>query len=235
MDVTVVIPSNRPDWVVAAVRVANSQSVRPSAVIVGADPDGIDKVAGATVVRARRHGQAHAMNAAASHVQTPVLAFLEDDDSWHRERLESALKALESGADLVTSNQVVLGKEGMIDKVVDFPTPSSWVMRTETWCEVGPMEARYRYFLDKEWIARFNATGLNRVHQLAPDEFVNSRARRRISRHADIQVVDVDALVMKTEHEDSLTARANASPHEHARRLEERRTLNLEHSRDDSW
>jgi glycosyltransferase involved in cell wall biosynthesis len=88
--VTVVIPSlpDRSEWLERAVRSVDRQSAPPADVIVHID----HARAGAHVAR----------NAALTKVTTPWVAFLDDDDTFHRNHLATLIAgANRSGADLI--------------------------------------------------------------------------------------------------------------------------------------
>jgi glycosyltransferase involved in cell wall biosynthesis len=88
--VTVVIPSlpERSNWLARAVRSVERQSAPPADVIVHVDHDR----AGAHVAR----------NAALEQVTTEWVAFLDDDDQFHKDHLQTLIDgANKSGADLI--------------------------------------------------------------------------------------------------------------------------------------
>jgi hypothetical protein len=88
--VTVVIPSlpERSEWLGRAVRSVERQSVPPADIVIHVDNDH----AGAYAAR----------NAALAKVSTPWVAFLDDDDQFHRDHLETLIYgANRSDADLV--------------------------------------------------------------------------------------------------------------------------------------
>ena len=90
--VTVVIPSlpERSEWRARAVRSVERQTVPPAEIITHVDTD---------------HAGAHvARNAALAKVSTAWVAFLDDDDTFHRNHLETLIDgANRSGADLIGS------------------------------------------------------------------------------------------------------------------------------------
>jgi len=88
--VTVVIPSlpERATWLERAVRSVDRQSAPPAKIVIYIDHDR----AGAHVAR----------NRALAQVTSPWVAFLDDDDSFHRDHLETLIAgANKSGADLI--------------------------------------------------------------------------------------------------------------------------------------
>src|SRR6266568_4063850 len=92
-EVTVVIPSlpERSPSLRRAVRSVERQTTPPADVAVHVDYE--------------HAGAAAARNAALAKVSTPWVAFLDDDDIFHRDHLEVLIDgANRSGADLVSSN-----------------------------------------------------------------------------------------------------------------------------------
>ncbi|MFB9909147.1 glycosyltransferase family 2 protein [Allokutzneria oryzae] len=101
--VTVVVPTyKRADGLREAVRSALAQTVTDIAVIVvddgGGQVDGLPKDPRLTVLRlSRNHGSPGlARNVALRLSRSPFVAFLDDDNTWRPDHLETALPALES-------------------------------------------------------------------------------------------------------------------------------------------
>jgi hypothetical protein len=97
--------------------------------------------------------QAAALNAAAKQITGDIVAILEDDDQWHPQFLECALSFLEN-ADFVSSTQLEIALDRHVIGINDYPTPSGWVMRRETWDSVGAFDAKFRWCLDSDWLER---------------------------------------------------------------------------------
>lgn len=114
-------------------------------------------------VEAGSKGQAAALNAGAASATGDYLAFLEDDDQWHPERVAFGLRALE-GREFTSSTQLEVDVSGTIVRINDFPTPSGWLMPMSSWHRVGPFDESYRWHLDNEWLGRLGESGLKRVH-----------------------------------------------------------------------
>src|SRR5881392_563105 len=92
-EVTVVIPSlpERSVLLDRAIRSVERQSTPPADISVHVDRN--------------RAGAGAARNAALAKVTTPWVAFLDDDDTFHPNHLETLVEgANRSGADLVSSN-----------------------------------------------------------------------------------------------------------------------------------
>lgn len=115
------------------------------------------------VIEGQARGQAAALNAGAAHANADYLAFLEDDDSWHPERIAYALRDLEKAA-FNSTTQLELDESGIIARINDFPTPSGWVMPISTWHRIGEFDQSFRWHLDNDWLGRLGQSGLPRVH-----------------------------------------------------------------------
>lgn len=118
---------------------------------------------GVRIIEAKSRGQAAALNAGAAHANADYLAFLEDDDHWHPERIAYALQALDK-ADFTSTTQLEVNESGVVARINDFPTPSGWVMPISTWRRVGEFDETFRWHLDSEWLGRLGQSGLSRVH-----------------------------------------------------------------------
>jgi hypothetical protein len=134
---------------------------------------GVDVGAAAPAELARRldidlvesggHSQAAALNAAAERAEGEFLAILEDDDVWNPIFLRTALDAL-GKAEFASSTQLELNTRGEVLGINDFPTPSGWIMRRETFQAVGRFDESYRWVLDNDWLGRLGDSGRSRVH-----------------------------------------------------------------------
>jgi hypothetical protein len=107
--------------------------------------------------------QASALNAAAKSLDHDFIAFLEDDDEWSDHFLDVALRALDSG-DFVSSTQLEVNGRGEVICINDFPTPSGWIMHRGLWEAVGGFDESYRFHLDNEWLGRLAESGAKRTH-----------------------------------------------------------------------
>jgi hypothetical protein len=143
------------------------QTVAPTSdmeVVVGLDP-GVRLAAplpGVVTVNAAKARQACAINAAVAASRGELLAILEDDDVWHRRRLEYGLRCLDR-ADLVTSNQLEVDAAGKPMQVNDYPTPSGWLLPCAVWERVGPFDESFS-FPDSEYLGRVHMQRLRRLH-----------------------------------------------------------------------
>ncbi len=115
--VSVVIPSaDRPELVVRAARSALGQTLRPIEVVVvldGYQPDSERSLAAIddrrlVVVRLPdRAGAAAARNAGVRASRSARVAFLDDDDEWLEDKLESQLERVEAGAARFHSTPII--------------------------------------------------------------------------------------------------------------------------------
>ena len=161
-----------------AVRSIRAQTIagQVTQIIVGIDagavpPAGLARL-GVAFTNAEGKGQAAALNAAAARAEGAYLAFLEDDDAWHPPFLETALEALKL-ADFASSTQLEVDEQGQVLRILDFPTPSGWVMPRATFQAVGPFNTSYRWHLDNEWLGRLAGGGHRRVHLVEATAPVN--------------------------------------------------------------
>mgnify|MGYP002280471761 FL=1 len=81
------------------------------------------------IAKSPKNNQAAALNAALSMARGSVIAFIEDDDRWSRFFLSYALKLI-TKADFITTNQIEVNTQEQIVGILDFPTPSGWVVLT---------------------------------------------------------------------------------------------------------
>jgi glycosyltransferase involved in cell wall biosynthesis len=170
----VVIPSRtQPSQVsfltraIASIRAQKAQGEVAIEVLVcldkGASPPPLPDQKDVRFVEAPSRGQAAALNAGASQTSADYIAFLEDDDHWHAERVTYALRALET-ADFTSTTQLELDHGGVIARINDFPTPSGWFMPMSCWERVGQFNESFRWHLDNEWLGRLGDSGLRRMH-----------------------------------------------------------------------
>ncbi|MBK7042381.1 MAG: glycosyltransferase family 2 protein [Rhodanobacteraceae bacterium] len=107
--------------------------------------------------------QAAALNVACAHVSGDYVAFLEDDDLWEPRYLERALAQI-GRFGFVSSTQLERSIGGVVVKIIDYATPSSWVMPRATFDRIGGFDESYRWHLDSEWIGRLNEQRIPRLH-----------------------------------------------------------------------
>lgn len=155
-------------WLERAIASVRQQTVYPQVsleIVVGLDPEARlpQSIADVRAVNAVQPYQAHAVNAAVVTARGEILAFLEDDDWWEPRRLEYGLACLPR-CDLVTSNQREVQADGTQGKIMDYATPSGWLMRRETWERLGGLNETVRFHVDMEFLGRVNAHRLRRIH-----------------------------------------------------------------------
>jgi len=139
-------------------------------IVVGVDDDGRDLKADLPTgidIAVGGHSQAAAVNAAAQMAlgwSPELLAFLEDDDTWHHSKLEYQLAALADGYDFVSASAREIKEDGDYVRINDWAGPSGWLMPTQTWLDVGPFDETFKWHVDTQWIGMLNATGKRRLH-----------------------------------------------------------------------
>jgi len=175
----------------------------------------------AAVVESTLRSQAAALNAGIRAVEGDVVAFLEDDDLWHQDYLAKALAGLQQ-ADFVSSTHLEVRTDGVVVRISDYATPSSWVMPRATLNRIGGFDETHRWHLDSEWLGRLGDSGLRRIHfveataPITQDEICASRPQLAnviefggpavaLLRHESPW-----PLVMRTVHPDSGTAQIRA-------------------------
>lgn len=211
MTISVIIPSRLQGitaeeqqrlWLERALESVRKQTVYSQEsveIIVGVDPDAQlpKQIPGITLVHAARPGQPQAVNAATGAASGEILAFLEDDDLWEPRRLEYGLACLER-CDFVTSNQLEVSEDGTLVRIMDYPTPSGWLLRRETWEELGGFDETLRFHVDMEYLGRVNARNLRRIHLIeagAPKR----HGLNRIALCAElVNTEEADPLVIRT-------------------------------------
>ena len=201
-------------------------------VIVGVDAGNGDRARErignqAHIVEGQFQSQAHALNAAAQHIRGDAVAIIEDDDLWSEYYLEFALKAFGQSA-FVSSTQLDVRPNGVIARISDYPTPTTWVMPRATWEAVGGFDPDYRWHLDADWLGRLSDLRIKRTHfveMTAPIEPLDiHEVRPNLARLANFglrmgqQMVTFARhlspmpLVTRTVHPDSGTARIRTNP-----------------------
>ncbi len=196
--ISVVIPSRlqaakddagAPWFVERAIHCVRSQSIFKKGyepeILIGVDP-GMAALAAprlgnsARACEATVRLQAAALNAACRRISGDVVAFLEDDDLWEPSYLERAINEF-SRCQFISSTHLERTVDGVIVRIQDYPTPSSWVMPRATFDQVGLWDEDYRWHLDSEWLGRLNALKIPRIHMveatapIEPDAIFSTR------------------------------------------------------------
>jgi hypothetical protein len=126
----------------------------------------------AHVARARRPGQAAAVNAAAAAAlaasRPDVLLFLEDDDRWRADKFRLQAEQVRTTPFVSCSQRLVdaggTPAGGSPAGRCDYPTPSTWLMEADVWRKVGGFDEGLRWLVDTEWLGRLSAAGVSRAH-----------------------------------------------------------------------
>ena len=182
MKVSVIIPSRlaaqdpsapeSPLYVERAIDVVRKQTLwslgHTFECVVGVDPGEGDKARArlrdsAIIAEGTRRLQSAALNAALRAATGDVIAFLEDDDQWSPEFLHVATSMFKR-FDFVSSTQLLIDPFGKVIKILDFPTPSGWVMPRATYERVGGFNEEYRWHIDNDYLGRVVELGLRRAH-----------------------------------------------------------------------
>ncbi|WP_421693817.1 glycosyltransferase family A protein [Aestuariivirga sp.] len=146
----------------------------------GADvPRGLASEDVVQFVESEARSQASSLNSAAACMRGDFVAILEDDDEWSPEFLEYGMAALEH-CDFVSSTQLEVSISGDVIRILDFPTPSGWLMRRKTWQSVGEFNEEYRWHLDNEWLGRLGDRDLARAHLVEATAPIDIEAIREV-------------------------------------------------------
>jgi glycosyltransferase involved in cell wall biosynthesis len=170
-----------------AVRSIRAQSAAPGLsieILVGLDrssapPPIFSNDPALRFIESKGNSQAAALNACAGALDGDYVAFLEDDDQWHPERVAVTLAALDQG-NFVSSTQLEVDPAGSVIRINDFPTPSGWFMPTATWERVGAFNEEYRLHLDNEWLGRLAESGTSRIHLVEATAPVRSEVMAQV-------------------------------------------------------
>jgi len=182
--VSVVMPTNRRSkYLVEAIASVRAQSFPATEIILvddGSPEPGLNGIAGelgVTYIRQPARGISAARNAGIAAAQSEWIAFLDDDDVWHPERLSAQLAALEARRDAIASytGGWYMDAEGrrfgegwraphttsmaMIRGEVPFPRITTVLVRRATAIATGGFRTDYEPTEDNEWMLRLLALG----------------------------------------------------------------------------
>ncbi len=179
--VAVVIPVfNGARYLGEALASVFAQTHRPAEVVVVDDgsTDGSAALAasfaGVTLLAQPNAGPSSARNAGVAASSAELIAFLDADDLWLRQKLERQVAALESdpAVGLVLCYQEYRFEgpsapprwfRGPTDGGSERgAVPSNWLLPRAVFERVGPFDASVRYAEDQEWFARALAAGVRR-------------------------------------------------------------------------
>jgi hypothetical protein len=222
-------------WLDRAVASAFGQRVRGHLeleIVVGLDPGNELPVRFPNVVVAvgREARNACAVNAAVAASTGDVLAILEDDDCWQPKRLAYGLEQLPA-FDLLTCTQREV-RGGQAVRINDYPTPSGWMLRRQTWDQLGPLDESYRIHQDSEYIGRAVAAGLRRLHFVEAGATGRPGLQKVARRSVIAAVAEREPLVDRTLNDDGALARAARGGEAKYGSEEEQRRLWLKYGED---
>ncbi len=135
-------------------------------------PEGLAERFGFTVCRGAENSQVAALNTTLAAARGTQIAFLEDDDRWLPEFLSTA-PSLQ--VPFVSSTQIQVDQEGVIERINDFPTPSGWLDERSVFDRIGALVGRWH--IDNYFLGRLAEEEIERVHLVeaaAPVELVNA-------------------------------------------------------------
>ncbi len=167
-------------WLTKALRSVATQTLQPIEVIVGVDPGqsrnlvmeaiGMEKTPFVTFAAyGTVKGHQAASNAACQQATGEWIAFIEDDDQWRPEHLETLYRVAEAhGVDFVTTSQVLI-RDGREVSTFDFPTASGWLMRRSVWTALGGFDIRFKTHHDNLALAMLHSAGVKRIHVVEED------------------------------------------------------------------
>lgn len=177
----------------------------------------------ATIVRGKSAGRARALNEAADVALLDgceALAFLDDDDRWHRRKTEIMLPHLARAPFLSCSQRLVSDSvpvsENPLDLGInDYPAPSGWIVAASLWKRLGGFNVAFKWMLDMEYLERVNEMQVSWIHfrersllrGRRNDLLVWGKRRAGQSEHAEIVETDVpECLVSKTSNRQGIQA-----------------------------
>ena len=135
-----------------------------------------------SVVNSHGNSQASALNAGLALANGDFIAIFEDDDLWDREYLRVYTKVFQNtGIDFLSSNQIELDKNGDQQRIIDFPTPSTWMFRRATGLSDLRFDETFRWHLDNEFLGQINFNRYKRGHLLektAPIDTLGAKSSR---------------------------------------------------------
>lgn len=175
--ISVVIPAfNAARFIPDALESVLAQSVRADEVLV-VDDGSVDQTrevagrfSGVRVLTTAHGGVSHARNYGVGCSSGSWIAFLDADDTWHREKLEKQLAV----AAVAPETGVVMARQtyrfdGPVPAWFRGPLdggsepgfqPSNWLVRRSTWETVGGFDESRTHSEDTDWLARARDLGV---------------------------------------------------------------------------
>jgi glycosyltransferase involved in cell wall biosynthesis len=178
--VSVIVPVHGGERFLAeALDSIDAQTHRPLETIVVDDgsPDSSAEIAAARkqvrLLRQRQLGVPAARNAGLAAAEGEFIAFLDQDDVWHSQKLERQLTLLRArpDVDIVFTKMEVVLMEGTPRPVWCRPEwlqtpppafiPSAWLVRRSAFERIGAFDTSFSSGCDTDWLARAGEAGLH--------------------------------------------------------------------------
>ena len=177
--INVIIPTKNPSMknsrLVRAIRTVEKQSIPSNITVeihIGVDKDSRVSLdynrfrLPVSVSKSNGQSQAKALNAAIEDSDGELITFLEDDDQWHAKYIHYSLAVLVDNVDFVTTNQIEIDSEGKIIGILDYATPSGWLLKREAIQKSGAFNENFQLHLDNEFLGRAKKNELRRIHMV---------------------------------------------------------------------
>ena len=184
--VSVIVPVHRGERFLAATLDsvgAQSHPLVETIVVDDGSPDRSAEIAAARpdvrLVRRAHAGVAAARNAGLGVARGDLIAFLDQDDEWHPEKLARQAAFLAGHPDVAIAlsyMDIVLVpgtprpdwfESGWLTDPQPGYVPSTWLVRREAFERVGQFDTGYAIACDSDWLARAKDAGLGR--EMLPD------------------------------------------------------------------
>lgn len=134
------------------------------------------------IINSGGNSQASALNAGLAQSKGDLVAFFEDDDLWHTEYLNVYMTMFQNNAiNFLSSNQLEVDEDGNPQRVIDFPTPSSWMLRRESGLGALRFDESFKWHLDNEFLGQINDKKIRRAHLLEKEaqiDFAQAKSAR---------------------------------------------------------
>jgi hypothetical protein len=153
-------------------------------------------------------GHQSACNAAVLAAESPLLAFLEDDDLWRPDHLKIMHDALTAhGADFASTSHQEIDIDGNLLKPFDWPTATGWLMTRSCWRQCGGFHVGFKVHQDNHFLGMLNRHKRRRIHAVEEGADPNQRPliRQLVQFTPIVQVRGQHALwTQRTIHPDSI-------------------------------